>query len=552
MGERCIVVGAGPVGLTAALALARQGLEVRIVDAGDGPSVHSKALGVQARTLEVLRSMGCAERLVERGRKIVGTRMYADGELVAHMTFENLDSRYRYLLSVPQAVTERVLIEALSEQADVEVEWETRATAVEQSESTVEVEFADGSTDRADWVLGCDGAHSTVRDTVDSTFEGVSIPSWFILADIELAGNVPSDEASAFLSAQGATGVIPLPGDSQFRLVATLLDQPTDREPEISREILQKLIVDRTLLDAEIVSTDWESAFQVQQRMVDTYRTGRVFLAGDAAHVHSPAGAQGMNTGIQDALNLAWKLGWVSKGLADQKLLDSYDAERRPVAANLLRGTGATTRMMVTENRLLQTIRNRTLAALSSLSTVQERVVRELTMLSVSYRESPIVDQYTDSIWHTEVVSNSETETASVGARIAFQRGPAPGNRAPDGPLEGHDASTMHELISDRHFLAVLFDGRATTDAGYERMSTTHVALAERDAIRPIVVAATGLRPDLLPAEVEVALDPECDLHDRYAAEAECLYLIRPDGYIGYRQQPVDLERLDDFLTAIL
>ncbi|MFB6373688.1 MAG: FAD-dependent monooxygenase [Bradymonadaceae bacterium] len=547
-----MVIGAGPTGMTAALGLARRGLSVRMVDKGGGSSTRSKAFVVHPRTLESVHPLGVAEPLAEAAHQADGAKMYADGQTLAQIDVRDVESPFPGLHVMPQSTTERVLLEAVEAEPAIELEWETEVADVTGDETGVDVKFADGRTDRTPWLLGCDGAHSTVRKSVDADFEGEAIPGWFGLADVELTGEIPDRRLCVFLHPDGLIGCISYGDEGRYRVIATLPDQPVDREPEIDETFLRGALETRTHLDAEIESVGWTSAFSIQQRRARAYRYGRIFLAGDAAHVHSPAGAQGMNTGMQDAVNLTWKIGRVAADRSSETLLDSYEAERIPVAEDLLRGTGISTKIAASDNPLVKAVRNRLVHFMSSVDAIHRRLVRNLTMIEIAYPNSPIVDEQSDSIWTADIVGDEMSEAASVAERWAFRQGPNAGGRVPPGPVSGLEgASSIYDFISHEHFTLLLFDGRVHTDEGDRRLDEIRRALEDRDDVASVIVVSRDERPDVYPDECDVCLDNDFGLHEQFSADAECLYLLRPDGYIAYRQQPPSLEGLEKFLGAI-
>jgi hypothetical protein len=297
----------------------------------------------------------------------------------------------------------------------------------------------------------------------------------------------------------------------------------------------------------------WLGRFRIHSRQVEHYRRGRVFLAGDAAHIHSPLGGQGMNTGMQDAHNLAWKLALVQRGRARAGLLDSYHVERHPIAQQILRGTDVATRVATLRNPVARAVRNQMARFFSSFDVFRERVGRNVAELTIDYRKSPIVDQHRDSVLFARIGDDADGESPTIAAYRAFGSAPHAGQLAPDGVVraDGRDLRLGEVLDTRRHTL-LLFDGRATTEQGYERFRQIHarVAANHADRINVHVVVPSEQRPAGLDG-ISVLLDPEGDLELRFGAIAECLYLIRPDLYIGYRSQPADLDPLAKYLSSI-
>jgi hypothetical protein len=301
---------------------------------------------------------------------------------------------------------------------------------------------------------------------------------------------------------------------------------------------------------------DWVSTFRSHCRQVAQYRNGRVFLAGDAAHVHSPIGGQGMNTGIQDAHNLAWKLALVARGAAPDALLDSYHHERHTIGRHVLAQTDRATRFGMMQG-LAATIRNQLVRVVSGFDPLRRRIARDASELDISYANSPVVGEKVTSTWLARFGTAEAGETPTVGTRIAFAKASGPGTRALDGAVrhagEG-EPTTLARVMSGDRFTLLLFDGRATTAAGYASLATIAERVRDRfgDRVATFVVVAGDARPGDLPAGLAVLHDIGRELEVRYAAATECLYLVRPDLYISFRAQPADGDALVAHLERIL
>ena len=406
-----LVVGAGPVGLMMAGELARHGLSCRVIDGNDGPSTTSKALAVHSRTLEIFEDIGALDEALARGRRIHANNVYADDKRLLHVELDELDAPYPMVLDLPQSDTEEIL-ERLAASRGVKVERRTRLTALAQDESGVRATLDDGREEvRARWLLGCDGAHSTARHALDVTFDGAPYDSVWLAADVALDSVLPDDEFHAFLSPEGALAVFPLPSPSRARIIydrpgdaaaagAPAAGKPAPPSPVAppTLEEVQVALSARTRLRATISDPRWLVGFRIHRRIASSFRKGRVFLAGDAAHIHSPLGGQGMNTGIQDAYNLAWKLALVTRRAAPPALLDSYQAERHPVAAATLQGTDLATQLVTLRHPAARWARDRLAEVLSGVEVVQQRALRSATQVAVGYRKSPIVAEHRGSL----------------------------------------------------------------------------------------------------------------------------------------------------------
>jgi 2-polyprenyl-6-methoxyphenol hydroxylase-like FAD-dependent oxidoreductase len=335
-----LVVGAGPSGLTLAASLVRKGVATTVVDRQAAGANTSRAAVVNARTLEVLDDLDVSRRLVKEGVQAPRFTIRDGRRSLIPIDFSLLPTDYPYSLMVPQATTERLLLERLTELGGMVVRPKTLVSVTQDADGVTAI-FEDGDVIRARYIVGADGIHSTVREQADIGFEGGVYEESFTLADVRLRGEIPVDEVILFWAKAGLTVVAPLPGDI-FRIVAPVTDAPENP----SAPFIQQLLDDRGLGAGRMVVTDviWGSRFRIHHRVADTYRAGRLLLAGDAAHVHSPAGGQGMNLGIQDAVALADALAAVLGGAPDS-VLDNYSTARRPIAQQVVEMTDRLTRL---------------------------------------------------------------------------------------------------------------------------------------------------------------------------------------------------------------
>ncbi|HEY5953767.1 MAG TPA: FAD-dependent monooxygenase [Terrimicrobiaceae bacterium] len=388
-----LVVGAGPVGLTMAAELARYQISVRIVDKSPARTNKSKALIMWSRTLELLDRAGSAEDFISAGLKLHGSSFMADGRQLAQVDFDGIHSRHAFALSLPQSETERVLEERLLA-LGIKVERNVELTSFTEAGEAVTciLRHRDGSEEKTevDWLVGCDGAHSTIRKDLGLEFRGDTIPYDFALADVHVAGrDVAPDKLTIFLHVEGMVLFIPIK-DDRYRVLADLGPVKDGPRVELSLEEAQA-IVDRRVGGAVRLSRPiWLTVFGINERKVDGYREGRVFVAGDAAHIHSPAGGQGMNTGMQDAINLAWKLALVVQHKAKTFLLDSYTADRSPVAKQVLADSGRLTSIAMTKNPVLQQLRNLVAHYVLGLPAARHAMAERLSETFFGYPHSPL------------------------------------------------------------------------------------------------------------------------------------------------------------------
>jgi 2-polyprenyl-6-methoxyphenol hydroxylase-like FAD-dependent oxidoreductase len=546
-----LVVGAGPTGLMLAAELARRGVPFRVLDKALEPTQLSKAIAVHARTLEILHDMGIADELISRGVKLRGTQVFADGKTLVRASFDELDSHYPFILAVAQRETEAVLAEHLTKLGGV-IERGVELTELTQDDDgvTCTLTKSDGSDEklRVKYVVGADGASSTVRKRLGLDFAGSSYSEQFVLADVRVRWDLPDDCVSAFFSHEGVLAVFPLP-KGRTRLIASTTVSASDEVRAPSLDEIRTRYASASHVAAEMDDPEWLASFRLHCRQVDRYQVGRVFLAGDAAHIHSPVGGQGMNTGMQDAHNLAWKLALVCHGKSKPELLDSYQAERHAIAANVLRGTDVATRAATLRHPVARAVRNHVARVLSSFEIVQQRIARTAAELDLAYRKSPIVSEKRQSVLAARVGARDSAEEPNLTGWRDFELAPAAGDRMLDAtvtPRGAGSAKRLAEIVDGRRHTLLLFDGRAKTRDGYARLTKIGKTVGEkyRDLIDVHVVVPASDCPSELDWDGSLLFDPEGELEERYGASAECAYLIRPDLYVGYRSQPADEESL--------
>jgi 2-polyprenyl-6-methoxyphenol hydroxylase-like FAD-dependent oxidoreductase len=526
-----LVVGAGPVGLTLACELLRRGIECRIIDSGEGPtpSEQSRALAVHARTLEVFDDIGIAQRLVKNGRQLRAINAYEAGRRIARfeLDFHGVETSYPYLLVLSQGETERFLIDRVKELGG-QVEWNTRLSALRQDAEEVVATLATSAGEDhqvcAAWLAGCDGAHSAVRHALDLAFEGAEYQETFLLADLSVDWQFDQSEAHLLLTSGGLLPAIPLLEPGRWRLIdATGAQELRDPQAIVAR--FEQLVRAAGLPKSSLADPTWAASFRIHRRTVERFRAGRCFLLGDAAHIHSPVGGQGMNIGVQDAYNLGWKLAMVLQSRASPELLDSYDLERRPVALAIRRGTDRATRVVTLRNPILRTARKYLAAWLSKRTFVRRRMTRQLSQLGIGYPRSPIVDRRQHRHLH------------GLGVR--------PGDRFPDATLRRPETCEPVRLLDRlrgvRHRVIIFFgrqpDGAAAASQCVEELLDERPQLGE-DAFNLYGIMPEDSAPSIREWAGETLIDPGGRFHQLLGIQRSALYLVRPDGYVAYRGQP--------------
>jgi 2-polyprenyl-6-methoxyphenol hydroxylase-like FAD-dependent oxidoreductase len=531
-----LVVGAGPTGLTLAAQLRAFGTGFRVVDRQLDRVHESRALAVQPRTLEVLTGLGVAETMVERGNPGVRLQVHSGARTIERPLFDMGldDTAYPFLLFLSQAETEATLGEHLAGHG-VSVERGVELVGMRDEPGHVACTLRhhdDGRTERVDarYVVGCDGAHSGVRTHAGIDFTGAAYPQTFVLADLDADGLEPG-AVHVHLSRAGMLFFFPLGHPAPWRLLgmrpsADALTGPGDEPPDLA--FLQSLADSYTAARVQLRDPVWTTWFRLHHRHAGGYRSGRAFLAGDAAHVHSPAGAQGMNTGIQDAWNLGWKLALVADGTADPALLDSYEAERQPVGRDVLRFTDRAFTIATSANSLVGLLRAHVAPRLigAVLRSVRGRAVgfRALSQLAIGYRASPAVHD----------------------GEPRLRPGPRAGDRLPDAPvsLDGRPL-TLHRSLAAPAFHLLLSGSPGDWPAEDAEV------LGGRDAA---LVHVHRLMRTPRPGAL---VDVDGHAHRRLGVDGAhrvCHHLIRPDGHIAYRAAGTDLgglqAHLDRWLTG--
>jgi 2-polyprenyl-6-methoxyphenol hydroxylase-like FAD-dependent oxidoreductase len=524
-----LIAGAGPVGLTMACELRRRGVDCRIVDRLAQPPRYAKAVGVQPRTVELWEAMGLAGAALDAAIELRGMIMLVNGNEASRIELSlPPEVPYRFF-ALPQYETERLLTDHLRGLGG-EVERGVELTGFEQDPDGVTAALTGPDRDdtvRALYVVGADGAHSIVRKTLGLSFEGAAFPEEYMLGDVEVDWSIPRGMTvrSMHRTADGATDdilvCIPLPGHGRYRmsmLVPPDLAMPADAPDGIEhgfaadrpRPTLEHIqaVLDR-LSPEPVVARNlrWSSIFRISHRIVDRYTSGRAFVCGDAAHIHPPTGAQGMNTGIQDAVNLAWKLALAVRGVGASGLLESYDAERRPVGEEVVGRTVRHARSHFGDRDDPETV-----------------MLREAQLL-VAYPDSPIV-----------------SGTGDPGS------GPQPGERAPDA------RGLTREGVAFPIRLYELFGGGGHTlivaGGGGDEVDALVNAARERAGgdLTAYALVAPGADPGSLTQAVE---DAGGAFAAAYGGPGPSLHLVRPDGYVGFRSDRLDRDGLIAALARV-
>jgi 2-polyprenyl-6-methoxyphenol hydroxylase-like FAD-dependent oxidoreductase len=558
-----LIVGAGPTGLAAAMSLARAHIPVRLIDKALQPDPHSRAIGIQARTLELLEQHRLIEPFLELGHRARAANLYSNGQRLARLDFDPLQTRYPYVLFLDQAVTERLLTEHLAT-LGVSIERGVELTGFVQGSAglSATLQRADGHSETVhpSYLIAADGAHSAIRHRLGMSFAGKTFEQTFLLADLLAETDWSDDELHIFASGEGLAALFPM-GAGRYRLIADHPAMPVSpaadearsapgslngagssgastgddssssaAAPAPSLDECRALAARRIHHPVKFEDLTWSSHFHLNSRMVEQLRVGRVFLAGDAAHVHSPAGAQGMNTGIQEAFNLGWKLARVMKGHAPDRLLDSYHLERHPIERDVLRQTSFVTHMAEAGHGPLKLLRERVMPALAALGPLRDAARLTVSELAIQYRRSPLT-----------------LERVLDGGPRAGERAPDALVHVVDGPLgrapgigcifDLHDPAFFSLFLlvapddADGAPLDPVASRNATHDADLDRLS---------EAIERLLPGAVRIW-----RVSDTTGEGAPSLSESYGRTRPAFYLMRPDGYISVRGRPAsDLNAL--------
>jgi 2-polyprenyl-6-methoxyphenol hydroxylase-like FAD-dependent oxidoreductase len=531
--SQILVVGGRTTGLTLACELARHGAPVRIVDKSEGIDPHCRATVLHSRTLEVFQDLGIVDEVLEKGTKVRGLSQYVDGRRVLHVNFGDVESPCPWGIALGQNDTEAILERQLGK-LGITVERRTELVDFVQNEDQVRATIlhADGRDEEVltPWLIGCDGAHSTTRHLSREAFGGEEESHQHVLADVIVDADFERDVAHSFLTDRGVLFFFPLPQERTL-VIAAEHHEPTTEAPTLQE--IQALVTERGPAGARVRDPHWLAHFHIHYRIVSHYRHRRVFLAGDAAHIHSPVGGQGMNTGIQDAYNLAWKLALAARGRGSEIILASYEKERRDVGEDVVRATQLATESFVQWDHLSPEERKRRQRMVVLPEAERRRVAQHREALDLDYRKSPI---------------------CAEGAGNGFAAGPHAGAQAPDaGPLEcGGRTLTLFELLRGTKHTLLVFPGPDATWQSRDASALVDEVLRRHgDLLDAYIVTARGSPSGSLSATIRGIRDPDNALTRRYGIAEPCFYLIRPDGYVAYRAAPPKAADLRDYLQRI-
>jgi len=520
-----------------ASALQAFGVRLRIVDRLIDRAHESRALVIHARSLEILRDLGVVETLLRRGNTSTRIAVHPSATKTFVVPFDDIgavDTEFPFILFISQAETEAVLGDHLASVGQ-RVDRGVEVTSLVPDETGVQCTLSrlDGGEERlhATYEAGCDGAHSFVRKTAGIPFKGDAYPQTFVLGDVEVDGAIVPNALNLFFGENGVAAFFPLGRPRTWRMIAIAPPEvgaqvnPTDR-PLLTLDELQRIADESVPIPLRLRDPDWLANFRLHHRQAEHYRAGRFFLAGDAAHVHSPAGGQGMNTGLQDAWNLGWKLALAIRDIGGARVLDSYEAERLPVGQFLLRYTDrlfagfARVARGGIVSKIFRTVFERILLPRATSSPKgRARAFRIISQLGIRYRSSPIVEE----------------------GKSGFSNGPHAGDRFPDAPVTVRSQPTRlhHELIGFRFHMLLCGPETAWDSAAILRLEKAHAGLL---STRNLSTAGSE----------SVLCDPGGTVLALLGVQDQAIYIIRPDGHVSYRSAGASLDGAVAHLASLL
>jgi 2-polyprenyl-6-methoxyphenol hydroxylase-like FAD-dependent oxidoreductase len=502
-------------------------LSCRIIDKKSGLSDKSKALGIHIRTMDVMEDCGFIDEVLREGLEVDNIIFKSKNKLLARASFTGVKANRHFLIDLPQDRTEAILNDGLNAKG-LSVEWQTELTSLTQNKNDVSATLMNATgnveTVTAYWLIACDGAHSMVRHLTQEEFKGAEYKQNWWLADLIIKWDLPLNQMNIYLHEEGPLACFPMK-NKRYRLVMTA---PLHHDGDPTMDDIISTFERRSSDSAVLSNPLWITKFNLHHRQIQHYRRERIFFAGDAAHIHSPMGGQGLNTGIQDAYNLIWKLALVEKKKAAETILDSYHAERYPVGLKVLKKTDMMTKMILLQNPFLIALRNAVMSKMLSFSFIRNKLATDMAGLTISYANSPIV--------------------ANQGSSKGFKAG----YFLTDFNLQHADDQEMqplHTIVQGTAHHLLLFAGLASGDITNLIEIAAFIKEKYAEMIRVHLILCHV--PDDKEIPATVWLDPQQQVHRHHAIERSTVVLLRPDKYIGLTQSPVELSGIRDYLSGI-
>ena len=513
-----IIIGAGPTGLSLACQFVRYGIDFVVIEKGDGVTLYSKALGVHARTLEIYEQLGLAQTAVDQGTIAGKVRLLEKGKIVGEVDLSSIGeglSAFPFMLVLEQSENELLLYKYLQDHGR-DVFWQTELQTFSQDETGVTAyvknSAAELQTITGKYLVGCDGPRSPIRHALGLSFEGSTFERTFYVADVEIDWKFSHDALHGCLARNAVVAFFPMRGEKRWRIVGAFPPEFAKDEGEVLYEEIEARIKEEAELDLDITKVYWFSTYKVHTRHVEKFSSGRCFLAGDSAHIHTPAGGQGMNTGIQDAYNLAWKMALVLKGAAAERILETYNEERLPNAKRLLQTTDRMFNLAAGTDWLVNLIRTTIFPPMAkfilSIDAVKKKFFPLISQIGITYRNSSLSMHEGDSDFEVKA-----------------------GDRLPYFLIEG---KSVYDKLRAPKFHLLTFSGDHSDYAGDHQRATDEIPGEYADLLDQYVMP-------LYPQAGEI-----------FGTDQPFQVLLRPDNYIALISAETSPRRLAVYLNEII
>ncbi len=531
-----LIVGAGPTGLTLACELQKHNINYRLIEKRPQASIISRATNIQPRTLEIFKFMGIEERFLEMGHQLAAGNIYVKNKLKSHINIGLLDLKYPFVLVIPQSQTEAILTQYLTDLGG-KIDRDCAFLSYQETKRGLTCTINDRGTIKTidcQYLISCEGGNSSIRTQAGIDFKGFDYKEGYLLADVFLDWERTTKQSYTFFHEKDIFIVMPFKQKNLWRLFANIDPTLLQENPQPDLAFFQELFRLRTGdTKTTITNPQWISVFHIGKRLAQQYRKGRVFLAGDAAHIHNPLGGQGINTGIQDAFNLAWKLAYQLKYKGGKKLLNTYEIERKPIAANVLESTHLRKEITFPKNTAIQLFRNHCILNVIRFKPLQKYVLKNSSQLKIHYRKSSLSQNYFAHQW------------------TKWQTTIRAGNRLPNITLQQAEKPfKLFSLINTTHFLAFFYFPYGEIDTVSLNQITTLQTQYQS------ILHCCLISPDKVfhPTKITHLQDKDKQLAQTFQIpkNKSLLFLVRPDAYIALVNCPIELNMLDKYLQDLL
>jgi len=558
-----LIVGAGPTGLTLACTLMKYGISLMIIDKNSKSSDVPKASIMNARTMEVLYDLGALDLPLKVGVRINDLVIYAEGKKIATSTYSTIDSPYNFALNIGQPYTEKALQDRLNK-LGCDVKRRCELIAFDQNDDYVAATYVDSNATRhqirCKYLAACDGAHSFVRHKLDLKFEGKQYPMDNLTGLVNVDWDMPLDQHLFSFTREGFFVIYAMPHGKWLTAanMPLLPDGKSRSETEKATiEGLQKFMDERCPFPGKLSDAGWITYYTTNERATESMRVGRVFLAGDSAQISSPASGEGMNSGIQDAYNLGFKLAYVLTGRGGEPLLDSYEIERKVVTKQRKSVSDMNEKLFGLQGHLSQHIRNLVLTFVSANEAINSRVANKSFQLSIEYRDSNVVEEFAGLPIHLLSGEHLSSENLCADAWLYFGSGPHAGARAREcyqlTNKAGNEVRLFTQLGNGYCHMVFFVASKEPSKKVIDEINQicSWVDKNHSDWIKLHLILLSDSEATVTDKNVNILYDKKGEAHELYGVKGECIYFIRPDGYIGYRSLPPNLSRLKEHISKI-